>query len=116
MFVVLIGAVKDASVHEVLLVELLPAGLEIEQVELGSSLSQKEFGWLTDLTELSRVEKREDRYVATFRSTQAQPFKIAYMARAVTPGTYAYPAASIESMYRPQFSARTLNGQINIKP
>ena len=116
VFVVLSGAVKDASVHEVLLVELLPAGLEIEQVELGSSLSQKEFGWLTDLTELSRVEKREDRYVATFRSTQAQPFKIAYMARAVTPGTYAYPAASIESMYRPQFSARTPSGQINIKP
>lgn len=114
--VVLNGAVKDASVHEVLLVELLPAGLEIEQVELGSSLSQKTFAWLTELTELSRAEKREDRYVATFRSTEAQPFKIAYLARAVTPGSYAYPAASIESMYRPQFSARTQSGQINIKP
>ena len=38
-------------------------------------------------------------------------FTLAYVVRAVTPGTYAHPAASVEDMYRPQFSARTAIGR-----
>ena len=32
---------------------------------------------------------------------------VAYVVRAVTPGVYSLPAASVEDMYRPQYSART---------
>jgi alpha-2-macroglobulin len=35
--------------------------------------------------------------------------------RAVTPGVYAHPAASVEDMYRPQFSARTATGMMEVK-
>ena len=35
---------------------------------------------------------------------------LAYVVRAVTPGTYAHPAATVEDMYRPQYSARTATG------
>jgi uncharacterized protein YfaS (alpha-2-macroglobulin family) len=35
--------------------------------------------------------------------------------RAVTPGTYMLPAATVEDMYRPQFSARTATGSMEVK-
>ena len=40
---------------------------------------------------------------------------LAYVVRAVTPGTYAHPAASVEDMYRPEFSARTASGAMEVK-
>ncbi len=38
----------------------------------------------------------------------------AYVVRAVTPGVYDHPAASVEDMYRPQFSARTALGRMEV--
>ena len=35
--------------------------------------------------------------------------------RAVTPGTYIHPAAQVEDMYRPQFSARTAAGFVEVR-
>lgn len=39
---------------------------------------------------------------------------LAYVVRAVTPGTYDLPAAQVEDMYRPQFSARTATGRMQV--
>ncbi|MGT2466926.1 hypothetical protein ACVOMV_21300 [Mesorhizobium atlanticum] len=33
----------------------------------------------------------------------------------MTPGTYAHPAATVEDMYRPQYSARTATGVMEVK-
>jgi uncharacterized protein YfaS (alpha-2-macroglobulin family) len=41
-------------------------------------------------------------------------FTVAYVVRAVTPGIYAHPAASVEDMYRPQLSARTATGVMEV--
>ncbi|WP_366936259.1 hypothetical protein, partial [uncultured Nitratireductor sp.] len=41
-------------------------------------------------------------------------FRLAYVVRAVTPGVYTHPAASVEDMYRPQLSARTATGFMEI--
>ncbi|MGI4850939.1 MAG: alpha-2-macroglobulin family protein [Janthinobacterium lividum] len=107
VIVVFDGLLKEADTHEVLLLDLLPAGFEIDGLKIDTFSPDSSLTWLTDLTDLSRVEKREDRFVAAFRLSDTKKFKVAYMARAVTPGQYTYPAASVESMYRPQFSART---------
>jgi alpha-2-macroglobulin len=32
----------------------------------------------------------------------------------VTPGTYVLPAASVEDMYRPEYSARTATGLMEV--
>ena len=40
---------------------------------------------------------------------------LAYVVRAVTPGVYVHPAASVEDMYRPQYSARTATGMMEVK-
>ena len=39
---------------------------------------------------------------------------LAYVARAVTPGVYHQPAASVEDMYRPRYRARTDTGRVTI--
>jgi uncharacterized protein YfaS (alpha-2-macroglobulin family) len=35
--------------------------------------------------------------------------------RAVTPGVFVHPAAGVEDMYRPQYSARTSTGMMEVK-
>ena len=52
---------------------------------------------------------RPDRFVASFTNSSA---KLAYMVRAVAPGTYAHPGATVEDMYRPEIQARTMTGTV----
>jgi uncharacterized protein YfaS (alpha-2-macroglobulin family) len=40
--------------------------------------------------------------------------RFAYIVRAVTPGNFHHPAASVEDMYRPAFRAQTASGHVVI--
>ena len=40
--------------------------------------------------------------------------KLAYMVRAISPGQFHHPAASVEDMYRPQMRANTDPGRVTI--
>ena len=88
--------------------DLLPAGLEIDNPGLVSSADLGNFPWLEN-TEAAHLEFRDDRFVAAFEQAAGtkKPITLAYVVRAVTPGLYTHPAATVEDMYRPQFSART---------
>jgi len=102
----------------------LPAGLEIETTLSGNE--GELYGWLGMLTTMTVSEGRDDRYVAAFnigsrfRSTdtakpEPQPeFRLAYVARAVTAGRFAMPAALVEDMYGPSVRARTMLGEVAI--
>ena len=116
MVVVLKGELTEPNTHEVMVLDLLPSGFEIETVKFDESYLSNNFPWLRNLTDLSRVEKRDDRYVAAFRMSQPGKFMMTYFVRALNPGVYTYPAATVESMYRPDLSARTHIGMLNIKP
>jgi uncharacterized protein YfaS (alpha-2-macroglobulin family) len=39
---------------------------------------------------------------------------VAYIVRAVTPGSFVHPAATVEDMYRPERFARTAAGRLEI--
>ncbi len=97
--------------------DLLPAGFEIDNPGLVSSAELSNFSWL-EKTEAAHLEFRDDRFVAAFDHSQgdARQATMAYVVRAVTPGVYAHPAATVEDMYRPQFSARTATGMMEVKP
>ena len=73
------------------------------------------FGWLGQ-TEVAHTEVRTDRFVAALdpSTSGARCFNLAYVVRAVTPGTYILPAASVEDMYRPGYSARTATGRMSV--
>jgi uncharacterized protein YfaS (alpha-2-macroglobulin family) len=100
----------------VVVTDLLPAGFEIDNPGLVSSADLSNFSWLPQ-TEAAHLEFRNDRFTATFDRDQGADasFTLAYVVRAVTPGTYAHPAASVEDMYRPEFSARTASGMMEVK-
>ena len=93
---------------DALLVDLLPAGLEIENLNLtpaeqweditvdGVSLSDR--GSEADIV---HEEYRDDRYVAAIKLGGGSA-KLFYLVRAVTPGTYVVPPPQVEDMYRPE--------------
>jgi len=99
----------------ILVSDLLPAGFEIDNPGLVSSASLTNFGWLPQ-TEAAHLEFRDDRFVAAFNraGSEDRAITLAYVVRAVTPGTYAAPPATVEDMYRPQFSARTATGMVEV--
>jgi hypothetical protein len=57
-----------------------------------------------------------DRFVAAVdRSAQDSPqFQLAYVVRAVSPGVFSYPAATVEDMYRPARRAWTSQGAVEV--
>ncbi len=100
-----------------LITDLLPAGFEIDNPGLVSSAQLSNFSWLAQ-TDAAHLEFRDDRFVAAFNPNEGdgdRNIMLAYVVRAVTPGTYAHPAATVEDMYRPQYSARTATGMMEVR-
>ncbi len=110
--VAVLSVMKSSGLAETgtfLLVDALPAGFEIENPTLVASGGTGNLAWLTDTTWASYTEFRDDRFVASFTNSTA---KLAYMIRAVAPGTYAHPGAFVEDMYRPELNARGTTGTV----
>jgi hypothetical protein len=84
------------NVPDALVVDLLPAGLELENQNLAnSSASLQENGdavqnLLNQMqqADIQHIEFRDDRFVAAVAVNEGQPVTLVYLARAVTPGTY----------------------------
>jgi uncharacterized protein YfaS (alpha-2-macroglobulin family) len=123
LLVVLIqGEVRDPKVLDaargagLLVVDLLPAGLEIENPRLGGA-DLDGLPWLPDLSATDHVEARDDRYVAAVTVFPDEPrFTIAYVARAVSPGQYLAPGVAVEDMYRPELRANAAAGSLVVEP
>ena len=93
----------------------LPAGFEIENPDLSSSSGVADLSWLTVDTP-THVESRTDQYIAAFRYVDdTQTFSTAYMVRAVSPGKFVLPGATIEDMYRPELRGNSDPSQIEIQ-
>jgi len=97
------------AIHDALLVDLLPGGLEIENFNLtdakqwadvvvdGITLSDR-----ASAAEVRHEEFRDDRYVAALSLDQGQTAQVFYLVRAVSPGSFLVPPPLVEDMYRPQ--------------
>ena len=100
----------------VIVADYLPAGFEIDNPKLVSSGETGTLSWITDAAEPANSEFRDDRFTAAFdRSQQSPPvFTVAYVVRAVSPGSYVLPQAVVEDMYRPDRFGRTATAKIDI--
>jgi uncharacterized protein YfaS (alpha-2-macroglobulin family) len=115
--VVLRGKMLSGAKRRAMLIDLLPAGFEVENARLAGSRGSEQLGWLGDLTKTRYSEYLDDRFVAAFDlDRDNQDFAVAYLVRAVTPGTYRQPAAHIEDMYDPATRARTAIGSVTVRP
>jgi len=101
-------------VPDALVVDLLPAGLELENQNLAQSAASlenassqvKEWRESMQNASLKHQEFRDDRYVAAMNlEGYGATTHLLYLARAVTPGTYRVPPPQVESMYRPNWQA-----------
>ncbi|WP_286809495.1 alpha-2-macroglobulin family protein [Leclercia sp. UBA2479] len=113
------------NVPDALVVDLLPAGLELENQNLASSsASLQESGsevqnLLNQMqqADIQHMEFRDDRFVAAVPVNEGQPVTLVYLARAVTPGTYQVPVPMVESMYVPQWRATgAASGPLTVAP
>jgi hypothetical protein len=119
MFAVVIkGTRADASQPvQTLVVDLLPAGFEIETASVSKGRSTTDYSWLPELTEATYTEERDDRFVAALDlKGGVTDFTLAYIVRAVTAGEFAYPALVVEDMYEPETFGRTAIGKLIVAP
>jgi uncharacterized protein YfaS (alpha-2-macroglobulin family) len=97
------------AMPDALVVDLLPAGIEIENLALGDrgalgelvldgiTLNQREYA-----AEVRHEEFRDDRYVAAVKLYGGAPAHLFYLVRAVSPGKFVVPPPTVEDMYRPR--------------
>jgi uncharacterized protein YfaS (alpha-2-macroglobulin family) len=112
--VLTVAQVNDWAAR-VVVSDLLPAGFEIDNPRLMSSADLSNFSWLPQ-TLVAHLEFRDDRFVAAWdQGSGDSAMQLAYVVRAVTPGVYSHPSATVEDMYRPEFSARSAAGVMEVK-
>ncbi|MCB1444441.1 MAG: alpha-2-macroglobulin family protein [Rhizobiaceae bacterium] len=106
---------KNDLQTRMMVTDLLPAGFEIDNPGLVNSASLGNFDWLPE-TEAAHLEFRYDRFLAAIDRYPGDMSEVtlAYVVRAVTPGTYEHPAASVEDMYRPELYARSAAGKMKV--
>ncbi len=90
----------------------LPAGFEIDNPNLLQGGDVRALDWLKLSSRVQNTEFRQDRFLAAVDHGGTDAFQLAYIVRAIAPGTYHHPAASVEDMYRPEYRARTATGQV----
>ena len=121
------GRNLEGGYHEVALLDLLPAGFEIESVLNADTV--KSFPFLSEVTDTRIAEARDDRFFASLNlgrrpyhswwdpdTTFGNSYHVAYVVRAVTPGSFALPAANVSDMYAPRVYGRTAMGHVTIAP
>lgn len=108
MLVVWIQAEANQYIPDALIVDRVPAGIEVENLNLSQSPDMRE--WQIGKVRvadamaspnLKHREFRDDRYVAAASLGRGR-VDIFYMARVVTPGRYSVPSTVAEDMYRPE--------------
>jgi alpha-2-macroglobulin len=102
----------------VALTDYVPAGFEIDNPRLVSSGHTGTLDWIDHAGDPVHTEFRDDRFTAAFerRKDDAPVYTVAYVVRAVSPGSYVLPQAVVEDMYRPDRFGRTDTGVVEIAP
>ena len=121
------GQMQHNTYRQMGVIDLLPAGLEIEMPLTGED--GKPYPFLNTLSDTNMTDARDDRFVAAFnigsqfvsdedrKKPEPQPvFRVAYIARAVTTGTFVLPGADVSDMYAPSIHGRTAMGSVTIAP
>lgn len=111
-YVVDLAIACNRELRNVVLVDLLPAGFEIENPRLDTStlpgkISEKG-------VTASYLDVRDDRLVIAFDQLGPGTHHFFYVVRAVTPGMYQQPAVEAECMYDATVRARTGAGMIQV--
>lgn len=102
----------SGPVANVVISNLLPPGLEVENPRLKSS---ETLTWVTDANlEAAALDLRDDR-VLVFTDLPDKEWRTLYsVLRAVTPGTFKLPPPQAEAMYNPRLRATGQGGEVHV--
>lgn len=115
--VVIEGTVGKSPDRTPLVVDLIPAGLELENPRLQGIDTVATLNWLKKRTYTNYTEYRDDRFVAALDIPSGkQKFRLAYVAQAVTEGDFVVPSALIENMYAPEDRATSHASRLDVQP
>lgn len=98
--------------HDALIVDLVPGGLEVENLNLtdaaawgSAAIDGIAIGDRYARTQPRFEEYRDDRYVAALELYPGSKATLMYLARVVSPGSFVVPPPFVEDMYRPEIRA-----------
>jgi uncharacterized protein YfaS (alpha-2-macroglobulin family) len=103
---------SKSTLNNIIVADLLPAGLEIENPRLVPASMPP--GLAAGITP-SYVDLRDDRVLLAFDSLQQGTSHYYYVVRAVTPGKYQHPAVQAECMYDPSINSRSGIGTVSVE-
>ena len=92
----------DTRIEDVVIADLLPGFLQVEDTALATSVATAES---LDDAPLNFYERRDDRLLLYLDLWEGEDRTFRYTGRVVTPGTYRIPGVSAEAMYRPDVFA-----------
>lgn len=111
MLLVRVSAKATQTIADAMVIDPIPAGLEVENLNLSQGPQADEFRIEgVNLAHAMRDERikhkeyRDDRFVAAVRLGE-HVTNLFYMLRVVTPGRFHVPATYAEDMYRPEIRA-----------
>jgi alpha-2-macroglobulin len=111
MLLVRVSAKAKQVIEDALIVDHIPAGLEVENLNLSQGPQAGEFfidgvnlAAASSDPRIKHKEYRDDRFVAALK-LDANPVNLFYLLRVVTPGRFHVPGPYGEDMYRPEIRA-----------
>jgi uncharacterized protein YfaS (alpha-2-macroglobulin family) len=117
MLLVRLRASAPQRIEDAMIVDHIPAGLEVENLNLSQGPQAGEFtvegvnlASAMANEAIKHREFRDDRFVAAVR-LDGNPLHLFYMLRVVTPGRFAVPGTFGEDMYRPGIRAHGPAGE-----
>jgi hypothetical protein len=111
-YIVHLAIYADRTTNNMVVVDMLPAGFEIENPRLTKNLPQ-----LSAMPNVAPTytDLRDDRIILAFDRLAKGTYHYHYVVRAVTPGKYQYPAAAAECMYDADINGTSTADTVTVK-
>ncbi len=112
-YIVTLNLKLSENMNHVVVADLLPAGLEIENPRLDTDVLTG--AALAEAPTPDYLEIRDDRLVLAFDRLPQGEHQFHYAVRAVTPGNFIWPALNAECMYQPELHGRSAAHSAKVK-
>lgn len=99
-------------ISNVVINDLLPAGLEIENPRLKG---KNDMSWLGEFDQADYLDIRDDRILLFTEAPSSRKMTFYYMVRAVTAGDFKLPGVVAEAMYSPGFRSVTETNRLKVQ-
>ena len=106
-----LSTLNNATLPNVVLTDMLPAGFEIENPRIGSV---PELSWAKDNTQPDHLDIRDDR-ITIFTTAFGKERSYYYLVRAVSKGVYTMGPVSADAMYNGEYHSYNGAGTVRIE-